>query len=153
MADRYLHPLAGFLNLFEMSGLLTSFDGEAFTEVRHLSFDTRDLRAGTLFFCKGAHFKEEYLVQAAANGAVAYVSEKRYESVSIPCVIVSDIRRAMCVAALFHYDHPAEKLKTVGISPKAAEGIIRKFYGLPDMPEEKTTPAGKDMLDLEALLS
>jgi len=116
MTDRYRHPLAGFLNLFEMTGLLVSFTGEALTEVHHLSFDTRDLRAGTLFFCKGAHFKEEYLVQAATNGAVAYVSETRYPGVSIPCILVNDIRRAMSVAALFHYDHPAEKLKTVGIT-------------------------------------
>ncbi len=116
MTDRYRHSLAGFLNIFEQAGLLVLSDGDVMTEIRHLSFDTRDLRANTLFFCKGAHFKEEYLIQAASNGAVAYVSETRYEGVSIPCVLVRDIRRAMSIAALFHYDHPAEKLKTVGIT-------------------------------------
>ncbi len=116
MTDRYCHSLVGFMSILEAAGLLQNADGDVKTEIRHLSYDTRDLRPATLFFCKGTHFKEEYLIQAAHNGAVAYVSEKRYDSVSLPCLLVYDIRRAMSVAALFHYDHPAEKLKTVGIT-------------------------------------
>ncbi len=116
MTDCYSRRLAGFLNIFEQNRLLVAADGDGTPVVRHLSFDTRDLRDGTLFFCKGVHFKEEYLMQASASGAVAYVSEKRYDGVPIPCVLVNDIRRAMGIAALFHYDRPAEKLKTVGIT-------------------------------------
>ncbi len=116
MTDCYRHRLAAFLNILEHNGLLVEAEGDTSVEIQHLSYDTRDLRDGTLFFCKGAHFKEEYLIQASSNGAVAYVSEIRYASASIPCVLVSDIRRAMSIAALFHYDHPAEKLKMVGIT-------------------------------------
>ncbi|MBE6636170.1 MAG: UDP-N-acetylmuramoyl-L-alanyl-D-glutamate--2,6-diaminopimelate ligase [Ruminococcaceae bacterium] len=115
-ASRYCHNLSAFLSLFEAEGLLCAQDPSDQVIIRHLSFDTRDLMDKTLFFCKGAHFKPEYLRMAAENGAVAYVSEVRYEDVSIPAVLVSDIRRAMSVAALFHYEQPAEKLKTVGIT-------------------------------------
>ena len=51
-----------------------------------------------------------------------------------------------------------KKLKTVGISPKTAEGIIRKFYGLPEMAGETpiatpdhAAPVG-GVLSLEDLL-
>lgn len=115
MTRPYCHALSSLLSVLEMAGLLISHEGDLPT-VCHLSFDTRDLRPNTLFFCKGAHFMVEYLKQAAENGAVAYVSETRYDEVKLPCVLVSDIRRAMSVLALFHYDRPAEKLKTVGIT-------------------------------------
>ena len=53
-----------------------------------------------------------------------------------------------------------KKLRTVGISPKTAEEIIRKFYGLPERTngEEQTetlnltTPTGGGLLSLEDLL-
>ena len=45
-----------------------------------------------------------------------------------------------------------KKLKAVGISPKTADAIIRKFYGLPDAGAEKPAAAPAGMLDLEALL-
>ena len=117
MTERYRRSLLSCMNLLAAERLLLASDGEPQgIEVSHLSFDTRDLREDTLFFCKGVHFREEYLITAAENGAVAYVSERRYEDVKIPCLLVSDVRRAMSVLALFHYDFPAEKLTTVGIT-------------------------------------
>ena len=115
MTPSYCHALSSLLSVLESEGLLLSYEGE-FSLIEHLSFDTRDLRPNTLFFCKGVHFKVDYLIQASDHGAVAYVSEKHYDEVTIPCVLVSDIRRAMSVLAPFHYDYPAEKLKTVGIT-------------------------------------
>lgn len=115
MTPSYCHALSSLLSVLETEGLLLSYEGE-FPLIEHLSFDTRDLRPNTLFFCKGVHFKVDYLIQASNNGAVAYVSEVRYPQVTLPCVLVSDIRRAMSILAPFHYDYPAEKLKTVGIT-------------------------------------
>ena len=49
-----------------------------------------------------------------------------------------------------------KKLRTVGISPKTAEIIIRQFYGLPDSGcESKTPPAAEPksgLLDISDLL-
>ena len=46
--------------------------------VELVSYDSQNVRPGTLFLCKGAHFKPEYLAQAAQKGAFAYVSETPY---------------------------------------------------------------------------
>lgn len=56
--------------------------------------------------------------------------------------------------------HKKKKLSAVGVSAKTAEGIIRKFYGLPDgeatpdrAPEQPVeVPRGRGMLDLDDLL-
>lgn len=72
--------------------------------------DSRQVRPGTLFVCKGRAFKREYLLSAIADGAVAYVSEVDYD-VDLPAVIVSDIRRTLAVVADAFYGHPSGKVK------------------------------------------
>ena len=63
---------------------------------------------GTLFLCKGAAFKEAYLKDAVNRGAVAYVSEKKYEAgKEIPALIVNDARKAQFVLGEAFYDYPA----------------------------------------------
>ena len=57
-----------------------------------VSCDSQEVVPGTLFLCKGAHFKEAYLSQAAQRGAVAYVSQTPYPAVDLPCILVSDMR-------------------------------------------------------------
>lgn len=110
------HKLAAFVDILQQEGLLRSCRGDLDVDVYHLSFDTRNLRKNSLFFCKGVHFREEYLYQALENGAVAYVSEVCYDKADAPCLLVSDIRAAMSLLALYHYDFPADKLNTVGIT-------------------------------------
>ena len=46
------------------------------TEIEWLSCDSRNVKPGTLFVCKGVAFKPEYLQQAVEKGAVAYVQGK-----------------------------------------------------------------------------
>lgn len=78
--------------------------------IKHLSYDSQSIRPGTLFFCKGAHFMPEYLLQAAEAGATAYVSEVDYSAefvragkAPLPALLVRDIRLALAdVAALFY---------------------------------------------------
>ena len=114
--SQYCHSLSGFASLFSSQGFLIEEKGDGATLVEHLSFDTRSMRERTLFFCKGAHFKPEYLLAAKENGAVAYVSEVVYPDVDLPMLLVSDIRRAMSMAGLYHYEEPAKRLTTVGIT-------------------------------------
>jgi UDP-N-acetylmuramoyl-L-alanyl-D-glutamate--2,6-diaminopimelate ligase len=80
-----------------------------------LSYDSRDVEAGALFFCKGAGFKPEYLAAAEAAGALAYVSEARQDS-SLPGLLVHDVRRAMALAALWYYEGVVERLSIVGVT-------------------------------------
>ena len=54
-----------------LSGAL--YDSE--TAVTSVTYDSKEATDGTLFFCKGAAFKTEYLMEAVRRGAVCYVSE------------------------------------------------------------------------------
>src|SRR5699024_11368120 len=62
----------------------------------------------SLFVCKGALFKRDYLLDAAARGAVLYISETDYHLEEIPCILVSDIRLAMPLLARKFYQIPAD---------------------------------------------
>lgn len=79
---------------------------------QHLTYDSRDVTEGTLFICKGQHFKREFLESAIANGATAYVAEQDYQ-VSIPGIIVTDVRRAMSLIAMQFYGYPQNDLKII----------------------------------------
>lgn len=84
-------------------------------EVKGLTYDSREAGPGTLFICKGAAFKEEYLESAAEKGAICYLSQEEYEGAAIPGIIVGDIREAMPVAAAMFYSRPWEDLTVFGI--------------------------------------
>ncbi|MCI8437642.1 MAG: UDP-N-acetylmuramyl peptide synthase, partial [Lawsonibacter sp.] len=75
------HTLNDYIALLEERGLLAapvpdSLDRSAPVEL--VSYDSREVVPGTLFLCKGAHFKAEFLQMAQEKGAIAYVSEKPY---------------------------------------------------------------------------
>lgn len=91
-----------------------------------LTFSSDEVEGNTLFICKGAHFREEYLCRAAASGAVAYVSEVRYP-VGIPAILVRDIRKAMPILAKLHYDAADEKLCKIGITGTKGKSTVAYF--------------------------
>ena len=92
--------LADFREKLAAEGILLDGGekGAENAEISLVSYDSREVGPGTLFVCKGAGFKPAYLSAAEQAGAEAYVSEKRYES-KLPCLLVSDIRRAMAALA------------------------------------------------------
>lgn len=81
----------------------------------HLSYDSRETHAQTLFFCKGAAFKKEYLETSLKNGLTHYLSEIDYH-VNAQGIIVTDIRLAMAVLAQHFYQHPEKKLTKIAIT-------------------------------------
>lgn len=83
--------------------------------VENVAYDSRKVSRNTLFICKGANFKEEYLDGAASKGAIAYISAVDYGK-DIPCILVNDIKGALSLAAIIFYNNPAEKLTIVGIT-------------------------------------
>ncbi|XCB30150.1 hypothetical protein RQN30_01485 [Arcanobacterium hippocoleae] len=102
------HNFAEFQRVLSSAQLLVPQGGsgsnQVFTgfaesqKITDITFDSRKVQQGTLFICKGAGFKEAYLHAAIESGAVGYLAEKPYD-VEIPGLIVSDIRKAMAVAA------------------------------------------------------
>ena len=95
---------------------LTLSDTLGQREVTALSYDSRDVTAETLFFCKGLNFKEIYLENAVKDGLEIYVSEVPYEVPAQLGIIVTDIKKAMAVLSMAFYDYPQNKLKLIGFT-------------------------------------
>ena len=111
-----------YKKLLEQKGLLVEFaepegkEGED-RPVTLVTYFSGGADQGTLFLCKGAAFKEAYLKDAVNRGAVAYVSEKKYEAgKEIPALIVNDARKAQFVLGEAFYDYPAKSLHVTALT-------------------------------------
>ena len=146
-----------FIDELGLAGLLVSIDKESpceaimgiytgsessakeNTPVSGVTYNSLDAGEGSLFVCKGAHFKEQYLGDAVKKGAVCYVREDKNAEAAAACetdakktaerktakdlqypeateIIVSDIRKAMPIIAKTFYGDLSEKLKLVGVT-------------------------------------
>jgi len=152
--------------------LLDAVEGEmpGDTVFSDISFDNRTLRPGSLFVCKGAAFKEEYLRSALEQGALIYMSEQLY-NVTAPYILVSDIRLAMSSLAATFFEEGASRVKKIGITGTKGKSTVasflntilddysleqysrksalisslRVFDGVVDMPSALTTPEAIDL--------
>lgn len=118
--------LKDYLNLFSKHSLRVSSFADENAQVKYVSCDSQDIKDGTLFICKGAHFKEQYLKDALQKGAFCYISEKKYD-VGAPAVIVSDVRTAMYLSADFFYESAWKKLNLVGITGTKGKSTTAYF--------------------------
>lgn len=160
-------------NLFIETTNTTSTENSAELALSSITFDSRKVTPGTLFCCKGATFRPEYLKDAEAAGATAYLAEKIYPEIKIPGIIVSDIRKAMPIAGQFIYDNVQDKVTSLAITgtkgksttvfltraiidewlratghPGAAIiSSIRTYDGVIDEESHITTPEALDLLD------
>lgn len=107
--------IKSFIDLFENNSILVENGCNFDLDVESISYNSREVKSNTLFFCKGAHFKEQFLQDAINRGAVAYVSEKKYDT-DTPCILVSDIRKSLYLSANFFYDNAWKKLNLIGIT-------------------------------------
>ena len=143
-----------FIDELGLQGLLASVDGEspcssvisyvtdqakirrASAEVSGITYNSREARPGILFVVKGAHFREQYLEDAIAAGAVCYVREDPKGTAAASCSIdgtvqadesfpvrpgcigitVTDIRKAMPFIAETFYGKLSDELTMVGIT-------------------------------------
>lgn len=117
MKELKQYHLSEYIQCLEDSGLLaegmTKLPGDPL--IQGLTYNSKEVTDGTLFICKGAAFKEDYLREASSRGACAYVSQTVYD-VDIPCVLVTDIRRAMPYLADLYFCRPWEDLNLIGIT-------------------------------------
>ena len=94
-----------------------------------LSYDSRTVDSETLFFCKGAGFKESFLTQAIEQGLTTYIAQSPFDVDAIG-FIVTDIRKAMALLAQEFYQHPQKKLIKIGIT--GTKGKTTAAYFLKD---------------------
>ena len=113
------HILKDYIALLDRSGLLAApipREIDQTAPVALVSYDSREVVPGTLFLCKGAHFKPEFLEMAQERGALAYVSQVPYPQSGLPCLQVHDMRSAIAPLADLFYGHPSGKLKVIGLT-------------------------------------
>lgn len=80
-----------------------------------LTYDSRTVKEGSLFLCKGLNFKPEYLTSALEKGAACYLAEQRILW-DAPAILVTDARRALSVLAIEWYGRPADELTLIGLT-------------------------------------
>lgn len=95
------------------------------SEISCLTYDTRELKTNALFICKGAHFKEAYLDYALQNGALCYISEKKYGKPN--GILVSDIRKAMPILAQLFFDNAPSKITSIGITGTKGKSTVTYY--------------------------
>ena len=106
--------LFNFLQVLEKNNLVVEKNASD-KEISYISYNSKDIKENTLFFCKGAAFSVKYLEMAQNSGAVCYISEKVYNTES-DYIIVSDVRKAMALLAGVFYDNAYDKLNLIGIT-------------------------------------
>lgn len=111
-----VYSVQSYLDMLSDAGLVReSRINTPAAAVEEITYDSKAANAATLFVCKGAAFRAEYLQEAVSRGALCYVSEAIYSS-DCDYIIVNDIRRAMALIADARYDSAYNKLKLAGIT-------------------------------------
>ena len=81
-----------------------------------VSYDSRKVKPGTLFFCKG-NFRPNYLTMAREKGAIAYVAEQEYpEGQDLPAIIVKNEQKTMALLGAAFYGFPQNDLFIIAIA-------------------------------------
>lgn len=107
--------------------------GDGDLDIDYISYDSRDVKKNTLFVCKGVMFKKDYLNDAIKSGATCYLSEKDYD-VSIPAIIVNDIRKALSIVSGIFYPDDLFKIGITGTKGKTTTNhfihhIMEEYLG------------------------
>jgi len=92
--------------------------GNLDADIGALSINSREKSKHGLFFCiAGAQFDaHDFAPQAVENGCVALMVTRFLDELSVPQVLVENVRSAMAYAASAFFGHPASKLRLLGVS-------------------------------------
>ncbi len=107
-----------YLNKLDRQGLVleSNLFGNDDAPIHGLTYNSKEASDKTLFVCKGAAFRPEYLEGAVKAGASLYVSEQRFSiCTDVPYIVVSDVRKAMPYLADLYFNSPAKELNLIGV--------------------------------------
>ena len=98
--------------------------GSTKIDVNGLSCDSRRIKNGDIFFCKGKAFKNSYVVDAIKRGTIAVVLDKEHingarevlTDMQITVILVDEISAAVSLCAAHFYGYPTKKLITAAIT-------------------------------------
>lgn len=161
------------MKLKELFGPESRIVGDPEVEIAGLSYDSRSVRPGDLFFCiRGTAVDgNRFAADACRLGAVAVAGSAPHPELGVAHVVVESDRAAMAEAACAFYGHPSRRMRVVGITgtngktsttymiKRIAEqaglrvgliGTICNMIGADRLHAERTTPESPD---LQALLA
>lgn len=168
------YPLEHYVDTLQSENLLLEANllDSGSTLVAGLEFNSASVNPDTLFVCKGANFKADYLVDALEKGALGYVAETKQDlEADVPYILVKDIRVAMAILAEIYYNSPQDKLTIIGIGgtkgkttttyyvraildeylkaegklPAGVSSTITTFDGIEEVEAANTTPEAMDL--------
>jgi UDP-N-acetylmuramoyl-L-alanyl-D-glutamate--2,6-diaminopimelate ligase len=149
--------------------------GAGAVEIEGLAYDSRRVRAGTLFFCVPGLQRDghDFAAEAVRAGAAALVVERPL-GLGVPEVAVESTRAAMGPIAARFYRYPASELRVVGVTGTNGKtttaylvralleaggeqtgllGTVKSVVGGRERPVTRTTPEAIDLqADLCAML-
>ena len=97
----------------------TLVQGNADIEITEVVYDSRKITKGCLFICiEGANFDgHTFAAEAAEKGAAVLVVSKEVKvPEDIVVIRVEDTRYAMAFISAAYFNHPADKMKVIGIT-------------------------------------
>ncbi len=79
---------------------------------------TGKVKAGDAFFCVvGEKFDgNDFAAQAVQNGAVCVFSERLDLQLSVPVIVVANLRQSLAIASNFIFDCPSKSLRVLGVT-------------------------------------
>lgn len=107
------------VNALRDAGLTFDLANSADVEILGAACNSREVKPGNIFVCKGRSFKPAYLDDALSKGAVAVVCDSAVEVAvpkNVPAIVTSDIRPVQAVASKVAWGCPDEKLTIVGVT-------------------------------------
>ena len=93
--------------------------GRVDTEVTTLVYDSRKVEKGSVFVCISGIVRDahDFIPDVVAKGAAAVIVEKDVElQEGVTYIKVANSRLALACMSAAYFDHPARKLKTIGIT-------------------------------------
>ena len=93
--------------------------GRVDTEVTTLVYDSRKVEKGSVFVCISGSVRDahDFISDVVAKGAAAVIVEKDVElQEGVTYIKVANSRLALACMSAAYFDHPARKLKTIGIT-------------------------------------
>lgn len=143
-------------------------------DVARIEYDSRRVKPGEIFSCVVGTFMDghDFAESAVKNGASALIVERELP-LPVPQILAKNSRRAMAELAMKLYDHPAKKLRIIGVTgtngkttttymlKSIAEkcglkvgliGTIRNIIGDRVISTQRTTPESTELQEILAMM-